>query len=903
MRWSFANLAKMGKLVHTTIRWALPNPALSRTHACFHAPAMVMVNLMTPTRNLPRFMRRATLAVLAALLLSVPLSAQDTVTLKTGRKLTGKILSENETTVDIQAGGVTMSLQRSEIATMQREGEAVVSSTDQAVANATSRLAGGEPLLAWTELSSVASDSKGLAPHTQLILDVGSAVFQNAKRDNEAKNPEVGLKKLEALLSPEGRKLLQLSGTPAESVQAAMDATKIEIINKGRRLTSEGNALVTTDKSGPEPERIFREAMTLLPPSDPDYFVAQTQLARNLGFRAFELRDKPDSAATVTALVDEALTLLDQVLQAKGVDPSVTSEASLSRAALRDAGFRHSSEPQVTGLILEEGTFDGSLESPSKIVDFLKSKGVELTPEQSRTISNALWPIGIFIVVFWLLPWVILRALESRGNIFASARRRQVKFLGPLALILAMKDASPVAAGEADHACPHCKLTLDNPDMYPELNFSACPHCKKPIQPVHTMMKYMSDLSTSLRNEGERVDKGAIGLNEMLKNNRMERIIQVILTESVRRRSSDIHLEPEEKGLRIRLRIDGVMTELFTFPKSLANSITSAIKVRANLDVSDKMRPQDGVFLYEVDNAKIDARVASSPSPHGEKLSLRLLDVRSLAMSGKKLGMTVSQREIFDKCIRLPHGLILNTGPTGSGKTTTLYIALQKIRDEDRNILSIEDPIEFRIPGINQMQVNPTAGLTFATGLRSILRQDPDVIMIGEIRDRETAEIAIEAATTGHLVFSTLHTIDSAAAMSRLMEFGITPRRFADSLNLVISQRLCRLVCPECRKMHRPTADELAMLQLDPASFDPVDFAVAAGCHLCNETGYFGRSGLFELLLATDEIRSALESGNLTTVEIRNLAIKCGMLTLRQHGVELVKKGLTTVEEVTRVSR
>jgi len=881
----------------------LPKPAVCRSLACFRASHMVMVNLMIINRHALRSIRRAAFGLLAVLLLSAPIAAQDTVTLKTGRKFTGKILTESETTIEIQAGGTTLALQKSEIATVQREGEAPVSSTDQAVANATGRLAGGEPVLAWTELCSVAKDSKGLAPHAQLIRDVGSAVFQSARRDNEGGNPEEAIKKLESLLGTEGRLLLQLSETPAEQIQASLDATKIEVINKGRRLTAAGNALVAKDNTSAEAEQSFRAAIALLPTNDIDYFVSQTQLARTLGFRAFALRDKPDSAATVTALVDEALTLLDRVLAAQGVDPSITSEATLSRAALRDAGFRHSSEPPAPGLVLEEGQWNESLGSTSKFVDFLKSKGVSLSPEQERTISNAVLPVGIFIVVFWLIPWGILRALESRGNIYASARRRQVKFLGPIALILAMKDASPVAAGQADHACPHCKLPLDNPDMYPDLNFSTCPHCRKPVQPVHTMMKYMSDLSTSLRNDGERVDKGAIGINEFLKNNRMERIIQVILTESVRRRSSDVHLEPEEKGLRIRLRIDGVMTEFFTFPKSLSNSITSAIKARANLDVSDKMRPQDGVFLYEVDNAKIDARVASSPSPHGEKLSLRLLDVRSLAMSGKKLGMTVSQREIFDKCIRQPHGLILNTGPTGSGKTTTLYIALQKIRDEDRNILSIEDPIEFRIPGINQMQVNPQAGLTFATGLRSILRQDPDVIMIGEIRDRETAEIAIEAATTGHLVFSTLHTIDSAAAMSRLMEFGITPRRFADSLNLVISQRLCRLVCPECRKMHRPTADELAMLQIDPATFDPVDFAVAAGCHLCNETGYFGRSGLFELLLATDEIRSALENGNLTTVEIRNLAIKCGMLTLRQHGVELVKKGLTTVEEVTRVSR
>jgi hypothetical protein len=492
----------MGKTVYTMNHLLLPKPARALSRACFHAPDVVMVNLMTFTRLSTQSLRRATLVLLAALLLTVPLSAQDVVTLKTGRKLTGKILSETETTVDIQAGGATMSLQRSEIATMQREGESVVSSTDQAVANATGRLAGGEPLLAWTELSSVSTDSKGLAPHSDLIREVGSAVFQSAKRDSEAGNPEVGIKKLEALLSTQGRLLLQLSETPAELIQGAMDAAKVEIINKGRRLTAAGNALVTKDNTSAEAEQNFRTAISLLPSNDLDSFVAQTQLARTLGFRAFALRDKPDSAAAVTALVDEALTLLNGVLSAQGVDPSVTSEATLSRAALRDAGFRHSSEPQVTGLTMEESQYDATLDSPSKFVDFLKSKGVSLSPEQGRTISNAMLPLGIFIVVFWLIPWGILRALESRGNIFASQRRRQVKFLGPIALILAMKDASPVAAGQADHACPHCKLPLDNPDMYPELNFSACPHCKKPVQPVHTMMKYMSDLSTSPAQRG-----------------------------------------------------------------------------------------------------------------------------------------------------------------------------------------------------------------------------------------------------------------------------------------------------------------------------------------------------------------------------------------------------------------
>jgi type II secretory ATPase GspE/PulE/Tfp pilus assembly ATPase PilB-like protein len=511
-------------------------------------------------------------------------------------------------------------------------------------------------------------------------------------------------------------------------------------------------------------------------------------------------------------------------------------------------------------------------------------------------------------LLWWLPAAGVLRWMERGGNIFAARRRGQAKTLGPAAIALVIMDtrAATGTGGKKEKAkkpCPHCQGELSNPDLYQTPAFDVCPHCAKPVPPAFELEEYLKYQAEVLRLDAERADKGAISMNEFLKNSRMEKMIAALLADSVRRRVSDVHIEPTEAGLKIRRRVDGMMTDLVTLPKSMANSLVSALKVRADLDVSERRRPQDGSMSFGVDGHTIDMRVASSPAAYGEKMSIRLLDIRSIQVNPKRLGMTEAQREIFEKAIALPHGLLLVCGPTGSGKTTTLYVALQKIREQEKNIISIEDPIEFRLPGINQHQVNPAAGFTFASGLRSILRQDPDVIMIGEIRDKDTAEISIEAATTGHLVLSTTHTIDSATAMARLMEFGITPRRISDSLALIVAQRLIRMVCPDCKRMRRPTGDEIAELDLSNYDIDKLEIPVPRGCPTCNRTGYFGRTGLFEMLVATDRVRQALQSSNVATEEIRQIAIRAGMMTMRQQGLELLRRGLTTAEELTRVTR
>lgn len=305
----------------------------------------------------------------------------------------------------------------------------------------------------------------------------------------------------------------------------------------------------------------------------------------------------------------------------------------------------------------------------------------------------------------------------------------------------------------------------------------------------------------------------------------------------------------------------------------------------------------------EVDGSGIDIRVASSPSQTGETLTLRLLDSRTIQLETKHLGMSKTAREVFEKAIREPHGLILVTGPTGSGKTTTLYVALRTIATGDKHIISIEDPIEFRIQGINQIQVNPPAGLTFATSLRSVLRQDPDVIMVGEIRDRETAEISVNAAQTGHLVFSTLHTIDASSTVTRLFDLGVNPNQFAHALTLVAAQRLIRLVCPECKHKERPSRETLDLIGIGEMDEATYPFLKGKKCDFCNQTGFHGRTGIYEILAPNSQIRTVLERGNVSTAELRELAISAGMRTLREEALLLLKQGMTTADEVLRVTK
>jgi type IV pilus assembly protein PilB len=375
------------------------------------------------------------------------------------------------------------------------------------------------------------------------------------------------------------------------------------------------------------------------------------------------------------------------------------------------------------------------------------------------------------------------------------------------------------------------------------------------------------------------------------------RVVTMLVTEALRDRASDLHLEPSDKELRVRFRIDGALHDTLMLPMRMSAPLVSRIKILANMNIVERRRPQDGQFATEVDGRGIDVRVSTMATVFGEKCVMRILDKsRSLYKLGQ-LGMPRDTQTGYDKMVRSPFGMVLCAGPTGSGKTTTLYATLNEIDERSRNIVTIEDPVEYVFPTINQIQTNEQAGITFADGLRAILRQDPDVILVGEIRDTETARIATQAALTGHFVLSSLHATDSVAALHRFLDMGIEAFLVASSVLGVVSQRLVRRVCQGCKVPYEPTAEETAFYR--DAGGENETFVRGAGCHLCSDTGYLDRIGVYEFLRMTPEIRRLLV-GWATQDELRRVATNQGMRTLRTEGLALVDQGVTTISEVIR---
>src|SRR5882672_652134 len=377
------------------------------------------------------------------------------------------------------------------------------------------------------------------------------------------------------------------------------------------------------------------------------------------------------------------------------------------------------------------------------------------------------------------------------------------------------------------------------------------------------------------------------------------KFVNQVLTEAIDLRATDVHVEPFEDQLRVRYRIDGELQQA-NIPGEVRRfqaAIVSRLKILSHLDIAEKRLPQDGRIKLKISGREIDVRVSIIPMLHGEAVVLRILDRNDALLGTQYLGMADRDRKAFDTILELPHGIVLVTGPTGSGKTTTLYAALSKINSIDRKIITIEDPVEYQLRGINQIQVSTKTGLTFGLGLRSILRHDPDVVLVGEIRDLETAEIAVQASLTGHLVFSTLHTNDAPSAATRLVDMGLEPYLVASSLEVVVAQRLVRLICKEC-KQEAPQS-EVDLLRSEFGDLVPPKLYRGKGCRNCQNTGYRGRTGIFELMLCTDEIRS-LVLERAPSHEIRKVALKDGMKNLREDGWRLVAEGRTTIEEVFR---
>jgi type IV pilus assembly protein PilB len=381
------------------------------------------------------------------------------------------------------------------------------------------------------------------------------------------------------------------------------------------------------------------------------------------------------------------------------------------------------------------------------------------------------------------------------------------------------------------------------------------------------------------------------------------RLVNVLLVDSLRRGASDIHIEPYEKDLRIRFRIDGVLYDVMHPPLRMRDALISRLKIMSKLDISEKRLPQDGriKIKMKVDNRsrELDFRVSTLPTLFGEKVVLRLLDKEKLMLDMTKLGFEEESLVKFKRNISRPYGMVLVTGPTGSGKTNTLYSALQSLNTVDTNIMTAEDPVEFNLPGINQVQMKEQIGLNFAAALRSFLRQDPNIILVGEIRDFETAEIAIKAALTGHLVLSTLHTNDAPSTISRLMNMGIEPFLVATSVNLIQAQRLIRRICKDCKVEHPTPAEALIEVGLKPDEVKTLKTYRGKGCDTCNNTGYKGRVGLYEVMEITDDIRELILIGA-SSLELRKKAIDDGMITLRESGLHKIRSGVTTIEEVVR---
>ncbi|MGI6659404.1 MAG: GspE/PulE family protein [Dethiobacteraceae bacterium] len=396
-------------------------------------------------------------------------------------------------------------------------------------------------------------------------------------------------------------------------------------------------------------------------------------------------------------------------------------------------------------------------------------------------------------------------------------------------------------------------------------------------------------------------------LHEMAEGENEKPAVQlanVILTQAVNAKASDVHIEAYEKSLRVRFRIDGVLHDVMSPPRHLHGSLVSRFKIMANINIAERRIPQDGRMSVRVEGKTVDVRVATLPASFGERVTLRILERSGRMITLEELGVAPHILEKLKKLINLPYGFIPVTGPTGSGKSTTLYACLGAVDREEKNVITVEDPVEYRMEGINQVQINPKAGLTFASGLRAILRSDPDIIMVGEIRDRETANIAIESALTGHMVFTTLHTNNAAGAISRLTEMGVEPYLTASSVVGILAQRLARRLCTQCKEEYyitREMAESIADFPLEDGE-DEIKLyrARRGGCMRCSHTGYSGRTGIFELLTVTEGIQK-LTLARSSAADINRLAIEEGMITLRQDGLAKVKQGVTSIEEVLRV--
>jgi len=481
--------------------------------------------------------------------------------------------------------------------------------------------------------------------------------------------------------------------------------------------------------------------------------------------------------------------------------------------------------------------------------------------------------------------------MGAANLISASAARRYeavpVSFIDERTLLVAMVDPSNV-------------LAVDDVAIMTGLEVRIAVASREDVTGLISRLNRLDDVvQEATEDEEEEGPAEILDLRESADDAPVIKLVHSVIAQAVEQGASDIHFEPENGEMRVRFRVDGVLASSATVPRRMVRGVISRIKIMADLDISERRLPQDGRVGLTIEHHHVDVRVVTLPSVHGESVVLRILDKDAVAMDLDKLGMLDQERERYEAAFGQSYGAVLATGPTGSGKSTTLYAALQRVNTTDKNIITIEDPVEYQVEGITQIQVNPKAGLTFATGLRSMMRADPDVIMVGEIRDSETAQIAVESALTGHLVLSTLHTNDAPTAITRLLEMGMEPFLVASAIDCVVAQRLARTLCPTCKKRTLVSAEQLRdngfNAQLDLEAYEP------AGCGRCANSGYKGRVGLYEVMTVTDEIRSLILD-RAPADEIARAAVSQGMRRLREDGLEKVRLGRTSIAEVARVT-
>ncbi len=474
----------------------------------------------------------------------------------------------------------------------------------------------------------------------------------------------------------------------------------------------------------------------------------------------------------------------------------------------------------------------------------------------------------------------------------------------PLALdgnVLDVAVSDPINVDNIDSLSHMLKLSVTTKLAPPQAIEHAIAEHYGEHKPATEMENFYAELDEKDAQGGPSVE--IEGLNSLGKGDESEgpiiKYVTMLITEAVKRRASDIHMEPLEKRFRVRFRIDGVLHEMENPPKRLQPSIVSRLKLMANISIAEKRVPQDGRIQIHVGPKEIDLRVSSLPTVYGESIVMRILDKEGLRLGLPELGFFSDDQAVFERLISMPDGIFLVTGPTGSGKSTTLYSALNHINRPDRKIITVEDPVEYQMAGINQVQVRRDVGMTFAAALRAMLRQAPNIIMIGEIRDLETAEIAVNASLTGHMVFSTLHTNDASSAVTRLVDIGVKPFLVSASLRGVLAQRLVRRICQNCRKpAPTPEHKELYAIGMNDAQIASATFCMGEGCPKCNGTGFRGRVGIFELFTINEEIQQMIYEGR-TLVELRQKARELGMRTMREDGIRKITAGVTTLEEVT----